>query len=107
MEGDRRLVLLEPGQPTEDEYGEVIPGLAIQHVVWALRMDRGGREGLVADTMVGVWQTRFRVRRDGIAAADHTWTVVDEEGREWDIEAVAEVPMPPRRWLNLYCARST
>ncbi|WP_425152896.1 phage head completion protein [Candidatus Palauibacter sp.] len=106
MEGDRRLVLLEPGQPTQDEYSEV-DGPPIEHVAWALRMDRGGREGVIADTMVGEWHTRFRVRRDGIESLDHRWEVRDEDGRIWDIEAVNEVPMPPRRWLHLYCVRRT
>lgn len=107
MEGDRRVVLLEPGPTTPDDYGQVIAGEPVRHVVWAIRRDRGGSEGLQADTQVGEWQTEFRVRREGIEHVSHKWSIEDEQGRAWDIESVAEIPTPRHRWLRLYCvARS-
>ena len=103
MEGDRKVTLFEPTKPTKDSYGQPIEGAPIEHIAWAVRRDRGGSEGLQADTQVGEWQTVFRVRRDGLEKIGQSWSVTDDDGTEWDIERVSEVPMPPRRWLRLYC----
>ena len=102
MEGDRRIILLEPGPTTQDDYGQVRPGPPIPHVVWATRRDRGGREGLQADTQVGEWQAVFKIRRAAGGDVNQKWSIEDERGRTWDIEFVSEVPRPPRRWLLLY-----
>ena len=99
---DREITLLEPGPLTRDEYGQEIPGASIEHLAWATRRDRGGSEGLTADTQIGNWQTRFRVRVDGLAITND-WDVRDEAGRLWDIESVNEVPSPRRRFLLLNC----
>ena len=107
MEGSIRLVLLEPGPETRDQYGQVFPGVPIQHIAWATRSDRGGSEGLQADTQVGQWETVFRVRQIGLATVSHKWSVEDERGVIWDIERVSQVPQPRDRWFLLYCvARS-
>ena len=104
MEGDRRITLLEPAEPTRDKYGDVIDeGVPVRHVVWATRRDRGSGEDENANTLVGEWQTVFRVRREGIENVGHKWLAEDERGTKWNIERVSEVPTPPRRWLLLYC----
>ena len=104
MEGDRRITLLEPVEPTRDEYGGVIDeGVPVRHVVWATRRDRGDAEDENANTLAGEWQTVFRVRREGIEDVNHKWSVKDERGTRWNIERVSEVPAPSRRWLLLYC----
>ena len=106
MEGDRRVVLMEPAAG-KNVGGQLRQGAPVEHVVWALRRDRGGGEGVQADTRVGEWQTRFEVRALGLAALDHTWWLIDERGRKYDIEAVAEAPAGRGRRLYLYAvARS-
>ena len=106
MEGTRRLTLLEPGAPTRDTYGQVIPGSPIRHTAWATRSDRGGSEGLQADTQVGQWETVFRIRQIG-ANVSHKWSVEDERGVIWDIERVGQVPFPRDRWVLLFCVART
>ena len=59
MEGDRRIQLLQPGPVGLNEYGEEIASEPVGHIVWARRLDRGGDEGLQADTRVGEWNTRI------------------------------------------------
>ena len=108
MEGDRPITLFEPN-PTgeEDSYGEPIFGEPIEHLAFAIRRDRGGSEGLQADTQVGEWNTRFEVRMEGLADIKATWALRDERGRDCDIEAIAEAPIARNRWWWLYCvARS-
>ena len=108
MEGDRKITLLEPGPEIVDPLsGQRKPGPAIPRVAWAIRRDRGGSEGLQADTRIGEWQTRFEVRMDGLSNLGHTWSLTDERGREYDIEAVSEVPTGRNRWWWIYAvARS-
>ena len=107
MEGDRRITLREPTPQTTNEIGEWVDGDPIDHAAWATRADRGGREGIAAETLVGEWAASFRVRRDGVERVNQSWTVTDDAGVEWDIERVSEIPLPPRRWLLLFCvARS-
>ena len=98
MEGDRRIVVHQPGTPVPDSYGQLIPGTPVDHVVWAVRRDRSGREGLVADTQVGEYDATFQVRMDGLKGLDKTWTLTDERGRVHDIEDVAEVSVARNRW---------
>ena len=89
MEGDRKITLLEPGAATQDSYGQVIAGDPVEHIAWAIRRDRGGSEGLQADTRVGEWNTRFDVRMPGLEDIGHTWSLIDERGREYDIQPLS------------------
>ncbi len=101
MEGDRRLVLHEP-TPGQNVGGQIVPGTPIDHVVWAIRRDRGGGEGLQADTHVGEWNSRYELRGEGLEDIDHTWTITDEKRRKLDIEAISEVPGTRGRKLWIY-----
>ena len=61
--------------------------------IYARRNDRGGREGIFADTMAGNWTTRFDTTRfAAIDSLDENWSIIDVDGREWDIEAVVAGP---------------
>ena len=108
MEGDRKVVLLEPGPETKVGPGQYGDAEKIAHAAWAIRHDRGGSERLRADTRVGEWNTRFEVRkRPEIAQIEPTWELIDERGRKHDIEAVAEPPgiLGRTRWWIYAVAR--
>ena len=109
MEGDRRITLREPGATTENSYGETVAGPFIEHFRWASRRDRGISEGVgvEAATVVGEWDTVFRVRQVGIEHITQGWGLVDDRGIAWDIDRIREVPVPRRRWWNLYCIART
>ena len=97
---DRRIVLLEPGAETQSERGAPIQGPRVSHEVWAARIDRGGGERLSASTVTGSWQTRFTVRWSAlIRGITHTWGLIDEMGRDYDIESVAEIGRREGFWL--------
>ncbi len=101
---DRRIVLLEPGpETTNTRTGQRVKGKPIEHPVWAHRRDRGGSEGLQADTQVGEWKRRYEVRKPGLKSLNHTWTVIGEDGRLFDIEAVSEVPFGRNQAWWIYC----
>ena len=107
MEGDRVITLMEPGPPVINEYGERVAGATIDRRRWVLRRDRGGRDEVDTDTVIGEWSTVFRVRMAGVEHMTQAWTVLDERGVTWDIERIAEVDPPRKRWWLLYCvARS-
>ena len=87
---DRRITLLEPGA-TSKSGGQVVHAQAIRHRRWASRLERGGGESERASTVIGSWQTRFVVRQsEQIRSIDHTWNLIDDRGREFDIETVNE-----------------
>ena len=103
MEGSLLVSLFEPVAPTQNNYGEPIPGPPIRHKVWAVRLDRGGGESLQADTQVGEWKTRFQVRQIGLERMAHSWTLKDDFDRDYDIEAVSEAPGARRLHWWLFC----
>ena len=97
---DRRITLLEPGEAERSPRGGVRRGEPTPHQVWAARLDRGGGERLQANTVVGSWQTRFTVRwSQAIREISHTWGLRDENGRDYDIESVAEIGRREGWWL--------
>ena len=75
--------------------------------IYARRNDRGGREGLFADTMAGNWQTRFDTTRfAAIDGLNEDWSITDIDGREWDIEAVVASPLGGGRLIwQIYATR--
>ena len=93
MEGDRRVTLREPGEPTVSHLG-----------IWAYRNDRGGGETVQAETQVGNWTIRWRVRQVGLADLDHTWDLVDERGQVHDIESLRDIK---RMWWDLFTVART
>ena len=103
---NRRITLLEPADATRSRYGAVKPGKPRRHEVWAARLDRGGGERLQSSAQVGSWQTRFTVRQSAaLRGIDRTWSLIDERGRKYDIEALGEIG---RRegWLIYATAKS-
>ena len=109
MEGNRRIILFEPAPLTRDEYGDRVDTPPTEHVRWALRRDRGGQEELSQGAAIEEWNARFEVRTLGIDGITQNWWLRDQDGREYDITAIAEAtPADPRRrkwWI--YCtARS-
>ena len=85
MEGDRQVQLREPGST----------GTRVN--IWATRQDRGGGEVVEAETQVGNWTIRWRVRQIGLADLDHTWDLVDELGQVHDIESLRDIK---RMWWD-------
>ena len=106
MEGTTPITLRRYEITGQDGSGQEMRGLVQSIPVLATRADRGGLEREQAGTQIGNWRTRFVVRRDGLEALDEvSWDIIDELGREYDIEAVAESPIGHRRWWWLYCTR--
>ena len=103
MEGTRRLVLYEPpATVTEDALGQETGTDDTEHVVYAIRNDRGGRHTVDADTLVGEWTARFKVRASGIKGVNPNWRLVDEYGQEYEIENVGEPDQPFLRHYYIY-----
>lgn len=130
MEGNRELILYQPGPFLLDTDGEEYRAAPFRHTAWAERKDRGGEEDLVADTQIGEWDAIFRIRwLPSLHEITTDWWIFeampysnptllaqgtpilaqgvsiasDREGRIWDVEYINEVARPRRRWLNLYC----
>ena len=104
MEGDREITLEEPSLADEpDEFGQVVSDMVVEHVVFATRRDRGGREDVQASAVVGSWGSIFQVRQLGLEDIGQHWSLIDDNGREYDIERISEVAFPPKRWFQLYC----
>ena len=93
MEGDRLVTLREPGEPPVSHEN-----------IWALRSDRGGGEVVSAETQVGIWSIRWRVRQAGLSDLDHTWDLVDDFGQVHDIESLRDIK---RMWWDLYTVART
>ena len=92
MEGNRKITLIEPGDPP------------VSHSAWAQRVDRGGGEAVQAETQVGNWTIRWRVRQPGLSDLDHTWDLIDERGQTHDIESLRDLNR--RFWLLYTVART-
>ena len=92
MEGDRPVTLIEPGDPD------------VRHSAWAQRVDRGGGETVQAETQVGSWTIRWRIRQVGLANLDHTWQLLDENSQEHDVEALRDIK---KMWWDLYTIART
>ena len=105
MEGDELITLMEPQDLTSDDLGQVTPSSYQDHPIWAKRSDRAGKETESGATEYGNWDTRFQVRRDGLNDMDETWLLVDERGRNYDIQAVIEAPFGKRRWWFILATR--
>ena len=105
MEGNERLTLEIPGEATEDSYGQQRASEPTRLFVYARRQDRGGREGRFADTLAGVWSTRFEIRRfPSTEAITEKWGLVDGYGRRYDIEAISEAMGRRTHWW-IYAVR--
>lgn len=120
MEGDRKIVLIQPGQDTVDPVTKQhSTGSPIRHTAYATRMDRfgggaaSGKVEIEDDQYVGQWNARYQIRMspvwDDIALNWKAWRVVDEYGREGSIEKIEEAAVPGkpyRRYWDLYIATS-
>ena len=111
MEGNRRIVLLEP-QPTgeRDAANAVLYGDPKRHAVWAIRDDRpSSAEGLVAAGIEGqFYQLRYTFRRESVPSLPTVaWSGVDEAGTPFAIRGVFEVNSGPRaRRIVIVCERT-
>ena len=113
MEGNRRIVLLEPTPTGEtDEAGERVLGPPRQHVVHAVRQrDPGGYAGgdtFVAEAALGGEWPRVYTFREGAVSTRPTedWSVIDEAGERLTVTAVRERTTGARaRWLDLVVVR--
>ena len=78
----------------------------IKWTVRAHREDRGGREALIGDALVGQWTTRFTLAASaGLRRLDERWWITDAAGLHYDIEAVAWQPRSRRRKIWIYAIR--
>ena len=93
MEGDRQITLRSPDDPP-----------VIRSGIWAVRTDRGGGEVIAAETQVGNWTIRWRVRQIGLSDLDHTWELVDALGQVHDIESLRDIK---QMWWDLYTVART
>ena len=76
--------------------------------VRARREDKGGRELLIADALVGNWHTRFTIAASrALRRLDERWWIVDSAGLDYDIEAVVWRPGSRRRQFWVYAVRRT
>ena len=91
-EGQKRMKLFEPTAPTKDRKGQDIPGQPQEHIIFANRLDRTGREGEAGGVEFGEWNTRFTIRRIGIENIALDWTIEDERGRTYSITGVGDAP---------------
>ena len=93
MEGDRQITLRSPDDPP-----------VIRSGIWAVRTDRGGGEVIAAETQVGNWTIRWRVRQIGLEDLDHTWELTDERGQVHGLESLRDINR--RFWLLFTIART-
>ncbi len=105
-EGTRRIRLYEPGAVTgTTSHGDPQRNTPVEHIVFATRIDRGGRDTEEVGVDVEQWQTTFRFRwSPTLRAMTPRWYVVDDVGRTWSIRWVKEFD---RRWLTLFCVAAT
>lgn len=108
MEGDRRITLLRPGASHRTSSGDLVQGEPIAKTYYAVKRERAGSEGTLADTSIGEWQARFEVRWQA-STKDITpeWRLVTDNGREYDIESVVEAPIGRRQWIWIYAVART
>ncbi len=100
-EGDRRIVLREPGTQTTDALGAQMTAAGTEHVSWAIRRELNAQEGLGERALNYERVARFEVRQEaGLRGISARWTLVDEAGLEYGIERVQEVARyASRKWL--------
>ena len=107
MEGDRRLVLIEPVTLEQSSLGEVLTR-PVSHIVYARRIGTPiGGEGQVATVLQVHADSTYRVRRESLPPnVDEGWTLVEENGVESDIVSIQPVISPSRsNWLEIKAVR--
>ena len=86
----RVITLIKPGKTTQDPLGGRVQGPETRFTVFAVRQDRGGREGITADQLIGQWTTRFEIPvSPAIRDLSEAW-LVEASGTLFDIERVEE-----------------
>ena len=112
MEGNRRIVMFQPGAVLDSSVaGEIKRRPSIPHVVYAVRNDKpSAGEGLVASHFVGgQWQREYTIREESVSAKpNEDWYIEDEDGDQLKIEGIAEKNSGPwARYLVITCVRTT
>lgn len=111
MEGNRRIILCEPGAILEgSKPGEVTRRPPIRRVVYAVRKDKpSAGEGLIGSHMVGgQWFREYTIRAESVSAnPTEDWWILDEDGRRLKIDGIAEKTSGPwARYFVLTCVRT-
>ena len=111
MEGNRRIVIFEPGAILSNTHvGEIQRRPSIPHVVYAVRKDQiSAGEGLVGPNIVGgQWQREYTIREESLPVKpNEDWYIIDEDGSEVKIEGIAEKTSGPwARDLVITCVRT-
>ena len=106
MEGRTPVKLIAPGIASQDEFGEVTTA-PVEHPRSALRTDRGGRRGVVADIETGTWEREYEVRSIGLAVNDD-WLLQDvgDGGRIFAIESAIKPVGRQRKMILRVRSRS-
>ena len=110
MEGNRRVVLYQPGLETgTNPSGEAQSRPDIPHVVYAVRRDLNSvGDGLLGTNVVGhEWKRNYTFREKSLPVKpDETWRMEDEDGTPLKIEGVFEKTSGPwARYLTIVCER--
>lgn len=110
MEGNRRIVLYEPGADTGDNpSGEMQMRPSKAHVVYAVRRDRDTvGDGLLGTNIVGgQWKRHYTFREKSVnGIPNESWSLEDEEGVPLKIEGVFEKTSGPwARYITIVCER--
>ena len=95
MEGDRRIVLFEPGPIVQNTslIGECKRQPPTPHVVYAVRNDKpSAAEGMLTlNIQGGEWQREYTIRQESLPVKPtEDWWLEDEDGTRLDIEGIAE-----------------
>ena len=90
MTGRERITLI-PTFPETDGLGQATRRELRKINVVATRTDQGGQPDVFGDAIAGDWRRKYEVRRtrwtEGLT---ENWRLVDSDGNELTIEAVAE-----------------
>ena len=105
---DRATETVDAGSPDHNHAIAAGEKVNLRWPVRARREDKGGREQLIADALVGNWHTRFTVIASrAMKRLDERWWITDSAGLDYDIEAVVWKPGSRRRQFWLYATRRT
>ena len=106
---NRRITLQKPGASTQDSFGQVVPGVAVDVPVWAVRQDLQGDEAIAGSAERFVARVRWLVRRTpATEGLTPKWGLTGDDGEQYDVEAVLESDQPGtrRRWWAIVTRRT-
>ena len=107
---DRVVTLQIHGEGARDEYGEFVPGAIVDHVLWAEIANPEISNSLGEEGTRDVRRKNFTIRwrRDVIDTPTNRLHVVDEYGRQYNVEQTTEIVDDTRkRFMTITGIRST